>query len=171
MLVDMGGKDTYRGVYFAQGSAAHFAIGSLIDHAGDDHYNDARVLGLALGAGRDGSVGTFVDVAGQDVYYIPKESAGGGDENSIGLFCDQQGKDAYYPTGYSYLGTASANNPRGDYFRAVMPTIGVFVDLGGTDQYPSDGSLQNNAKWHHQASAAERGFGYDTELPRKSKGL
>ena len=65
MLVDLGGNDTYRGVYFAQGAAAHFAIGSLIDHAGDDHYNDARVLGQALGAGRDGSVGTFVDVSGR----------------------------------------------------------------------------------------------------------
>ena len=44
-----------------------------------------------------------------------------------------------------------------------MPTIGVFVDLGGTDQYPSDGSLKNNSQWHHEASAQEWGFGYDTE--------
>ncbi len=167
MLVDRGGNDTYRGVYFAQGAAAHFAIGSLIDHAGDDRYNDARVLGMALGAGRDGAIGTFVDVAGQDEYYIPKKSAGGGDENSIGLFCDQGGKDKYRPTGYSYLGTASAANPRGDYFRSAMPTIGVFVDLSGTDQYPDDGSVRNNARWHHAARGAVWGFGYDTE-PQKT---
>ncbi len=79
--------DKYRGVYFAQGAAAHFAIGSMIDESGDDHYNDARVLGQTLGAARDGSIGTFVDVTGNDIYYIPKKSAGGGDMNSIGLFC------------------------------------------------------------------------------------
>lgn len=163
MLVDFGGNDVYRGVYFAQGAAAHFAIGSLIDEAGNDHYNDPRVLGLAMGGARDGSIGTFVDVAGDDIYYIPKESAGGGNLNSIGLFCDQQGKDEYHPLTYGYMGDASANNPRGDYFRIGMPTIGVFVDLGGTDKYPSDGKLRNNAKWHHEASGAQWGFGYDVD--------
>jgi hypothetical protein len=165
MLVDMGGNDKYRGVYFAQGAAAHFAIGSMIDHSGDDRYNDARVLGQTLGAARDGSVGTFVDVSGDDVYYIPKKSAGGGDMNSIGLFCDQQGADEYHPLAHSYMGTASSSNPRGDYFRNVMPTIGVFVDLDGTDRYPSQGGLKNNAKWRHESSAQLWGFGFDTQRP------
>ena len=101
--------------------------------------------------------------AGDDIYYIPKKSAGGGDMNSIGLFCDQQGADEYHPLAHSYMGAASSSNPRGDYFRNVMPTIGVFVDLDGTDRYPSDGSLKNNAKWHHESSAQLWGFGFDTQ--------
>lgn len=163
MLVDLGGQDTYRGVYFAQGAAAHFAIGTFVDHTGDDRYNDDRVLGQVLGAGRDGAIGTFVDAAGDDTYYIPKKSAGGGDMNSIGLFCDQQGADTYHPLAHSCLGAASTSNPRGDRFRTVMPTIGAFVDLGGADRYPAQGSAKNNTQWHHTASTQAWGFGYDTQ--------
>jgi hypothetical protein len=163
MLVDFGGEDRYRGVYYAQGASAHFAIGSLIDHAGNDQYNDRFVLGQTLGAGRDGSVATFVDVQGDDIYYIPKKSAGGGDMNSIGLFCDQQGDDSYHPLRQSYMGTASSTNPRGEYFRSVMPTIGVFVDLDGQDKYPSFGRPKNNAEWHHQNRSHQWGFGLDAQ--------
>jgi len=169
MLVDFGGHDTYRGVYFAQGSAAHFALGSFVDHAGNDRYNDARVLGLALGAGRDGSIGTFVDCAGQDDYYIPKTSAGGGNLNSIGLFCDWQGSDEYHPLTHTYMGAASAANPRSEPFRTRMPTIGAFVDLSGDDRYPSGHAPRNNTKWHHQASGSEWGFGWDSGSQQKHK--
>ena len=162
MLVDLGGNDKYRGVYFAQGAAAHFAIGSMIDESGDDHYNDERVLGQTLGAARDGSIGTFVDVTGKDIYYIPKKSAGGGDMNSIGLFCDQDGKDEYHPLAHSYMGAASAANSRGEYFRTVMPTLGVFADLNGEDRYPAQGSIRNQAKWYHESGPQLWGFGFDT---------
>jgi hypothetical protein len=168
MLVDLGGDDKYRGVYFAQGASAHFAIGSMVDQDGQDVYNDARVLGQTLGAARDGSIGTFVDVAGNDTYYIPKKSAGGGDMNSIGLFCDQTGVDDYHPLTSSSLGAASASNPHGERFRMAMPTVGVFVDLQGEDRYPAMGSIRNNAKWHHQSGSQLWGFGYDTQ-PKASK--
>jgi hypothetical protein len=163
MLVDAGGNDKYRGVYYAQGAAAHFAIGSLIDRAGDDRYNDEGILGQSLGAGRDGSIGTMVDVAGDDIYYIPKKSAGGGDMNSIGLFCDQQGRDTYHPLSYAFMGAATTSNPRGDRFRTLMPTIGVFADLAGEDRYPARGNLRNNSRWHHDSSSSAWGFGFDTE--------
>jgi hypothetical protein len=162
MLVDLGGDDKYRGVYFAQGASAHFAIGSMIDESGDDRYNDERVLGQTLGAARDGSIGTFVDVAGNDIYYIPKKSAGGGDMNAIGLFCDQDGKDEYHPLAHSYMGAASAANSRGEYFRTVMPTLGVFADLNGEDRYPAQGSIRNQAKWYHESGPQLWGFGFDT---------
>ena len=109
------------------------------------------------------AIGTFVDAAGDDTYYIPKKSAGGGDMNSIGLFCDQQGADTYHPLAHSCLGAASTSNPRGDRFRTVMPTIGAFVDLGGADRYPAQGSAKNNTQWHHTASTQAWGFGYDTQ--------
>ena len=166
MLVDFGGDDTYRGVYYAQGAAAHFAIGSLVDHAGNDRYNDRGVLGQVLGAGRDGSVGTLLDVAGNDVYTIPKKSAGGGDMNSIGLLSDKAGDDRYVPTSSTYLGTASSSNPRGEYFRQSMPTIGVFVDLDGEDDYGVRSGPKNNARWFHQSGPSNWGFGLDT-APRQ----
>ena len=95
MLVDLGGNDTYRGVYYAQGAAAHFAVGSLIDHSGNDQYNDRSVKGQVLGAARDGAVAAMLDGAGDDVYYIPKKSAGGGDMNAIGVLSDKGGNDRY----------------------------------------------------------------------------
>ena len=61
MLVDFQGNDTYRGVYYAQGAAAHFALGTLVDQAGNDQYNDRSALGQVLGAGRDGSIGALLD--------------------------------------------------------------------------------------------------------------
>ena len=99
---------------------------------------------------------------GNDVYYIPKKSAGGGDMNSIGLFCDQDGADEYHPLAHSYMGAASAANSRGEYFRTVMPTLGVFVDLNGEDRYPAQGSIRNNAKWYHESGPQLWGFGFDT---------
>ncbi len=167
MLVDFGGNDTYRGVYYAQGAAAHFAIGSLVDHGGNDTYNDRGVLGQVLGAGRDGSLGALLDVSGDDVYYIPKKSAGGGDMNAIGLLCDKQGDDQYIPTSSTYLGTASSSGMRGQYFRNTMPTLGLFVDLGGEDRYASQGQHQNNSRWLHQSGPPSWGFGLDT-APRKA---
>ncbi len=171
MLVDFGGNDKYRGVYYAQGAAAHFAIGAQIDHAGNDQYNDRGVLGQVLGAGRDGSVGLLLDREGDDTYYIPKKSAGGGDMNALGVFCDAQGDDKYFATGSSYLGTASFSNPRGEYFRRTMPTIGVFVDLAGSDTYPSNGPEKNNSRWHHQSGSPTWGFGVDTAPKNADKPL
>ncbi len=171
MLVDFGGNDRYRGVYYAQGAAAHFAIGSHIDHAGDDQYNDRSVLGQVLGAGRDGSIGMLLDEEGDDVYTIPKKSAGGGDMNAIGLLSDKQGDDKYYPTSSTYLGTASSSNPRGEYFRSRLPTIGVFVDLAGDDTYPSHGRPKNGSKWYHQSSSTVWGLGLDVAPPSADKPL
>jgi hypothetical protein len=170
MLVDLGGDDAYRGVYFAQGAAAHFAIGSLIDQDGHDRYNDPRVLGQTLGAARDGAIGTFVDVAGDDVYYIPKKSAGGGDLNSMGLFCDQRGADTYHGVGYSYLGAASSSPGRGEAFRRVMPTIGVFADLDGEDRYATQGGMRNNGTWRSASRGPTWGLGLDTQRRKPTAG-
>ncbi len=164
MLADMGGNDRYRGVYYAQGGSAHFAIGSLLDRGdGNDQYNDRSVLGQVLGAGRDGAIGTMVDGGGDDVYYIPKKSAGGGDMNGFGLFCDQGGRDTYHPSEHANLGGASYSS-RGEYFRSLMPTIGVFVDLSGQDVYPGYGQVRNDAAWYHQSGSRAVGYGLDTEL-------
>jgi hypothetical protein len=163
MLVDFGGRDQYRGVYFAQGASAHFAIGSLVDHDGNDKYNDARVLGQVLGAGRDGSIGAFVDLAGDDQYYIPKKSAGGGDMNSIGLFCDWQGDDTYHSLVSSSLGTASFSNPYGERVRNEMPTVGVFADLGGKDKYSGHGSARNGTTWRLPGGGSTWGLGIDMQ--------
>ena len=169
MLVDMGGNDKYRGVYFAQGAAAHFAIGSMIDHAGDDHYNDAQVLGPGIGC-RARRLDRHVCGRGGSGHLLHSEEVGRWRRHELD-------RPVLRSAGRRRVPSADAtrtwvprpsSNPRGDYFRTAMPTIGVFVDLGGTDRYPSDGSLRNNAQWHHEASAAEWGFGYDTE--RRSEG-
>jgi hypothetical protein len=81
------------------------------------------------------------------------------------------GDDKYHPTGASYLGTASFSNPHGEYFRRMMPTIGVFVDLAGSDTYPANGSEKNNSRWHHQSGSPTWGFGLDTAPQHSDKPL
>ncbi len=79
--------------------------------------------------------------------------------NAIGALSDKGGNDEYHPTSHSYLGTASCSNPRGEYFRRSMPTIGLFVDLGGDDRDPASGRLKNKAHWFHQSGSPVWGFG------------
>ncbi len=180
-LEDLGGDDSYRGLWYAQGIGAHFALGNFSDLSGNDSYNNDAVVSQVLGNGRDASIGVFFDGSGDDSYVIPNRAAGEGDLNGIGLFWDRQGKDTYRVQGQKPLkrtpciGATSTEKNADKGFRGKMPTIGVFLDTGGEDNYDGTGYLapkkqtseeflaKNNHEWFHNNQFPLVGFGVDNE--------
>ncbi|MBX3097253.1 MAG: hypothetical protein KF812_10355 [Fimbriimonadaceae bacterium] len=132
MLWDSGGNDRYTGQWYVQGAAAHFAVGALEDGNGRDTYT--ALLNMAQGAGHDFSLGVLVDWAGSDSYTAPNLSLGAGNANGIGIMVDGEGDDTYNSRGTT-LGTVT-ESPLGT-LREQAISLGVFLDLGGTDQFPA----------------------------------
>jgi len=167
ILSDAAGDDEYSGHWYVQASAAHFAIGVLDDAAGDDHY--FADMNMAIGAGHDFSLGFLLERAGNDTYDAPNLSLGGGNASGIGIFWDFAGDDTYAPTGATTLGRG--NNGRGG-LRDYMRVIGVFIDTGGADTYPTEFAFAgNNRMWTQEGAntddplpLVELGAGVDGEV-------
>lgn len=66
MLVDRGGNDTYTSGQYCQGVGIHLSAGILVDLAGNDTYTMG--VGLGQGAAHDWAVGWLIDRAGNDLY-------------------------------------------------------------------------------------------------------
>lgn len=94
ILVDLAGNDTYSmGVGLGQGAAHDWAVGWLIDRAGDDWYQ-----GNGQGMGLNFSFAILLDCAGNDSHSTNGEgSIGKGSNNDISLLLDLGGMDVYGP--------------------------------------------------------------------------
>lgn len=173
MLASGKGNDTYRGLWYVQGSAAHFAVGILRDEGGDDHY--VATHNMAQGAGHDYSLGILYDAAGNDRYEAPNLSLGSGNANGIGIFWDRLGDDTYIVQPGTTLGRASIEASGRNSIRERDLTLGIFLDTGGKDTYPTDLPwARNNALWTMRDSGAPpqpvmRGAGLDTEAPEMAE--
>lgn len=138
-LWDVAGDDRYLAQWYAQGASAHFAIGYLEDGDGNDRYG--APMNMAMGAGHDFGYGMLLERAGNDVYQAPNLSLGAGNANGLGMFVDFAGDDGYEATGLT-LGRgaeAPANS-----LRSRGLCLGVFIDLGGTDRYPTGVAYAKN---------------------------
>lgn len=149
-LYDGGGKDSYSGQWYAQGAAAHFAIGFLDEESGNDSYSSP--MNMAQGAGHDFSAGILFDRNGDDQYKAPNLSFGAGNANGIGWFVDWRGNDKYSSAGIT-LGSAAEAPKSTLRMRALC--LGVFMDLGGDDQYPESVSWAKNT--NRQPNVKDRG--------------
>jgi hypothetical protein len=141
MLWDISGTDIYQGQWYVQGASAHYAIGYLLDVDGNDVYSAA--LNMAQGAGHDFSIGALIDRNGNDRYQAPNLSLGAGNANGIGFFVDGAGDDVYDTRGLT-LGRGAEAQKGG--FRSRALTLGVFMDLNGTDRYPESFANAGNAR-------------------------
>jgi hypothetical protein len=167
-LLDAAGDDAYNGRYYVQGSTAHYATSVLHDGDGQDTYNREEVFRLngILGAGHDFSSSFLVDDGGSDLYFSPGRSLGTANDNAFGILIDRQGDDAFQcNTNYS-LGNANLS-PEIALTRGGFPTIGMFMDCGGTDTYdrPDTARPGNDVTWQqemHPDSSSETGLGGDT---------
>jgi hypothetical protein len=145
MLWDSAGNDRYHGQWYVQGASAHFAIGALEDGAGRDAYT--ALMNMAQGAGHDFSIGYLFDWSGDDAYVAPNLSLGAGNANGIGILVEGEGNDTYTSSGIT-LGNVSPGTVGS--LREFALSLGVFMDLGGTDQFPpaapwaKDGSRATN---------------------------
>lgn len=133
VLWDEKGDDSYHGLWYVQGAAAHFAVGYLEDFEGNDTF--VADMNMAQGAGHDFSSGFLIDRAGDDSYKAPNLSLGGGNANGIGVFVDAAGKDTYETQGTT-LGKGNAATAGSIRERGLC--LGIFLDLGGRDVYPSE---------------------------------
>ena len=129
-------------------------------------------MNMALGAGHDYSLGVLLDRAGNDRYEAPNLSLGGGNADGVGILVDGGGDDSYRSQGIT-LGYASVATPAdAPTVRHGSLTLGVFLDLGGTDSYLDPAGVPHpfagDGKAWRQAERAgkpafsnERGVGVD----------
>jgi hypothetical protein len=157
LLADLGPEgDLYEGSRYAQGFAAHSALGSLWDEAGDDRYRSW--VGASLSAAWDLSVTVFLDDAGDDRYQPgPGFSLGASAHNGFSLFVDRAGNDHYA------LGPARAGP--NDYHGG--PSVSVFLDAGGQQDVYAGGGLRDQAAALHPRS----GVALDLKGPLESADL
>jgi hypothetical protein len=151
ILIDSGGNDTYRCHQYGQGTGTHMTLGYLLDQRGNDYYVGK---GLMQGVGHDYSAGLCIDEAGDDTYLAADLSQGAGSANGFGVLVDLMGADRYLVINPD--NTHGYGNPRRDF-----GSIGLMIDLGGTDQYQGLG--MNSGYWRTNSS-----WGGGMDLPDTS---
>jgi hypothetical protein len=149
VIYDSAGLDSYQCFQYGQGAATHMSLGILIDDCGSDMYFGK---GLMQGCGHDYSCGMIVDRQGDDTYTASDLSQAAGSANGAGVLIDIDGDDRYSVK--NTANTQGYGNPRRDF-----GSIGLFIDLGGTDQY--DGNGRDNLYWR---TDSKWGGGMDIEL-------
>lgn len=94
-LLDYGdGRDTVFGSRYNAGWGAHGGVGRFFNEGGDDEYATRHIV--AGGLAWDYSLAIFHDAAGNDVYRLPGFSFGSAAHGSVGMFLDRAGDDQYH---------------------------------------------------------------------------
>ncbi|HMP76475.1 MAG TPA: hypothetical protein PKE12_09280 [Kiritimatiellia bacterium] len=130
-LLDGGGHDRYDVHHYGQGCGIHLSLGFLADLAGDDMYNGGT---LVQGAAHDFAVGGLLDRGGSDTYIAVRNAQGHGMNNSVGWLLNAAGEDVY--SGRDLATTQGVGNSGGT---RESGSIGLLLDLGGSDGYSSGG--------------------------------
>ena len=149
LVYDSCGHDNYQSFQYGQGSGTHMSLGILIDDHGNDVYFGK---GLVQGCGHDYACGIILDRGGSDTYTAYDLSQGAGSANGAGLLIDNTGDDRYSVR--ETRNTQGYGNPRRDF-----GSIGLFIDLGGVDQYQGNG--KDN---HYWTTDSKWGGGMDIDL-------
>jgi membrane-associated protease RseP (regulator of RpoE activity) len=127
ILADMrNDNDVYLGTRYAQGFAAHSAIGYFMDEGGDDRYK--TLCGVNAGLSWDLTCVVFIDKSGNDIYDAGGFSRGATAHNGFCLFMDLGGRDIYHDS----VAGAGGNDYHGGC------SLSVFLDWGPEDDdYPN----------------------------------
>ncbi|HDL01399.1 MAG TPA: hypothetical protein ENH23_04120 [candidate division Zixibacteria bacterium] len=141
IAIDRRGDDIYKSCYFTQGSGAHFCNGILLDENGNDRHELFETAGAALGFGWDYTNAFLINKNGNDIYRAKMISMGLSQIRSNSFFIDIGGDDSYYlGKGTPGLGEATY---RKDYefpskltpYYYYAKSFGGFIDIGGNDRY------------------------------------
>ncbi|MBT6629398.1 MAG: hypothetical protein HOB49_20460, partial [Gemmatimonadetes bacterium] len=133
-LVDTRGDDRYRATRYSQGSAAHQAIGILIDAAGHDTY-EGRIA-ANQGASWDASVAYLIDYGGNDDYQGAGLSQAAAAMNGYSVLFDAGGDDRYRtPSGQADGGSTRYWGGR------KAPNMAILIDAAGQDEYDREGRV------------------------------
>ena len=147
MLLDDGGTDHFETAWYGMGAGAHDAAGILLKRGiGNDVYRSTHEM--VLGTGNDFSVGVFVDEGGDDEYSVGQLSLGVAHSNSTGIFVDAAGNDRYTVASPTCRALGAASMHAWGNARETLPSLGLFMDLGGVDSYPAHcARAANNSLW------------------------
>ncbi len=153
ILIELGGKDTYR----CPVGAGNEGIGLAIDLSGDDTYESRD--DFTFGAGELG-IGILLDADGDD-HYVGRNGACGAALFGIGVLVDRAGMDAYtvdeHGEAAANFGIAILLDESGDdtylarYFAQAVAgplACGLLLDRAGNDTYFTGGK-------HHGWSTSE----------------
>ena len=171
-LHDGGGNDEYRGVCYSQATGAHFCIGVLIDEGGDDLHLAEATSNMCVGWGHDFTISLLLNVGGNDTYEVMTNGISYSINRSVTAVIDLGGDDTYRGQEGNRPGMAifderfRARDGVGTYF-ADTTSIGLFLDVGGTDTYWS--GHQNNTHWLDEPDSpnpAERNFSLGADRER-----
>ena len=139
ILVDGGNNnDRYLGTRYAQGFAAHSAIGYFIDEGGDDQYK--TLCGVVAALSWDLTCVAFIDKGGNDTYDAGGFSRGASAHNGFCLFEDLGGRDTYKDT----VANTSGNTYHGG------SSLSIFLDKGGDEDTYTDrknNSIETNTEY------------------------
>lgn len=171
LLLDDGGDDRFDTAWYGMGAGVHDAAGILLKRgAGDDVYRSSHEM--VLGSGNDLSVGVFVDEGGDDAYTVGQLSLGVANANSTALFVDAAGNDRYAVASTTCRALGAAYMPAWGNARETLPSLGLFMDLSGTDSYPpqceraANGTLWTGPRvWPELDLRSEAAAGVDGEWP------
>ena len=147
MLLDDGGNDRFESAWYAMGASAHYAAGVFLKRGvGSDVYRSTHEN--TLGSANDLSVGVFVDEGGDDEYTVGHLSLGAAHANSTGIFVDGAGNDRYTVMSPTCGALGAAHQHEWGNPRETLPNLGLFIDLGGVDSYPTHCvRAANNKLW------------------------
>ncbi len=136
---DMGGDDIYHSSRYGLAAAAHAAVGVFMDDRGNDVYEGKTAA--SIGGVWDIATGYFHDGAGNDVYRCDGLGLGAAAQNAFGIFWDAGGDDVYRSGSGDFQHGARTIGEVGGFEYAggrLARNFGVFIDSGGTDNYPRD---------------------------------
>ncbi|HET8747714.1 MAG TPA: hypothetical protein VFM98_19095 [Ramlibacter sp.] len=171
LLLDDGGNDRFEAAWYTMGAGVHYAAGILLKRGiGNDVYRSTHEI--ALGSANDLSVGVFVDEGGDDEYSVGQLSLGGVLTNSTGIFVDAAGNDRYTVASTTCRALGAAYVHEWGTLRETLPSLGLFLDLGGADSYPAHCTRAANDSlwagprvWPQLQLHSEAAAGVDGEWP------
>jgi hypothetical protein len=172
MLLDDDGNDRFEAAWYAMGAGVHSAAGILLKRGvGNDVYSSTHEM--VLGTANDLAVAVFVDEGGDDDYTIGQLSLGVSYANSTGIFVDGAGNDRYTVTASPSCRALGAAYLHGwGNLRESWPSLALFMDLGGVDNYPAQCERAANNKpwagprvWPQLELRSEAAAGVDGEWP------
>jgi len=161
LLYDGEGDDTYRGVGYSQASGAHFCIGVLLDEGGNDVHIAEENSMNSIAFGHDFTIALLLNLGGNDSYTVENSGLGYSMNRSVAMLIDTDGNDTYTTKAENRPGMALfderlRNRSGTSTYFADTTSIGVFLDVGGSDKYGCNAQARNDAVWLDPADSANR---------------
>ena len=151
VLWDGAGNDAYRGCVWSQATGAHFCIGALVDEGGNDVHAVEETGTSSLAFAHDFTIALLADLGGgNDTYEVKQNGLGYSINRSFAMLIDVGGDDVYRTQegnrpGMAIFDERFRDRSGGSTYFADASSLGLFLDVGGTDSYTP--ARSNDGAW------------------------